>query len=232
MLTTHPGFATPAPDTVIWRYLDLRKFGYLIERSELYFCNVFDLPSVNDPWEGCGNPLTIEQRIFDIMSGREKLPFPGPLQMATSMPVRGKDMPDQHFVSCWHQNDELVPDMWEEYVKGGQGVVVQSTVGRLIESLKGVPDQLYVGAVMYYDRDKVTMPKGAPAWMVKDTKFTWETEVRAVFKRDRKGAAEAFISLPCDLSVLVEDVHLSPTATAETISAVEGLLWKVGLNVL
>src|SRR5215831_14836506 len=50
MFRTHPVFDQPLDDTIsVWRYMDLSKFIWMIQRNALYFCRS-DL--MGDPFEG------------------------------------------------------------------------------------------------------------------------------------------------------------------------------------
>ena len=49
MLAHHPNIEAPAPETVIWRYIDFERFISLLHTRSLYLCR---LDAFKDPWEG------------------------------------------------------------------------------------------------------------------------------------------------------------------------------------
>ena len=87
-----------------------------------------------------------------------------------------------NFFNCWHMNDGASDAMWKLYVKGSEGVAIQSTVGRLICSFASCSDTVYLGEVRYVDHATFAAPNGKPSgfsdYMFKRLAFRHEQEVR------------------------------------------------------
>ena len=69
----HPCFPQPEDDSVrIWRYLDLAKFIWLLEKQQLYLSR---LDSLNDPFEGSTPQFLVErwdQQLLEVIIGSQR----------------------------------------------------------------------------------------------------------------------------------------------------------------
>ncbi|SEV94854.1 hypothetical protein SAMN05216285_1239 [Natrinema salifodinae] len=89
------------------------------------------------------------------------------------------------FLSCWTGLDHEAIEQWEDYTPGGEGVVIKSTVGQLIEAIEDLSeDQLAIKRVIYCDfandhgsslREYARAP-----FSYKDSEYTTEQEIRAI----------------------------------------------------
>jgi hypothetical protein len=72
--------------------------------------------------------------------------------------------------------------MWKLYMKSDQGVAVQSTVGRLIESAKQSTENIYIREIQYIDylSDSFGRSNSFNAIVRKRQSFAHERELRAV----------------------------------------------------
>src|SRR5579885_861214 len=101
----HRDFPTPPDDTMIWRYMSMSKFLSLLISRSLY--------------------LTQCDRLED--------PFEGTLPR-NSTPDERRDaakMRHMMYVNCWYMNEHESAAMWKLYSAAGDGIAVQSTIGRL-----------------------------------------------------------------------------------------------------
>jgi hypothetical protein len=131
----HTELTTPPPDTVIWRYMDVLQFLTMLEQHALYFAL---LREVDDVWEAA-----LSKRLNATLIGS-----------APDMPARYHRLSKHVAINCWHENQSESVAMWSLYTSEGNGIVIQSTVGRLTESFKSNARMVHIGRVIYEDHDK------------------------------------------------------------------------------
>jgi len=126
-------------------------------------------------------------------------------------------------VCCWHMSDYESDAMWKLYTASGQGVAIESTVSNLRASLGGRQD-IQIDAVRYVDFDKDPIEKGHRHYFLfqKRKSFEHEREMRATIPLPKEGIGTL---VPCDLDVLVNQVHVSPLVAGYVKDAVEGLCY-------
>ena len=85
------------------------------------------------------------------------------------------------FISCWNKRNYESYSLWKLY-SATRGVAIQSTIGRLKESLKASPENICIAPVAYIDWDKVDIPVGNSFYpfVHKRINFESENEVRAL----------------------------------------------------
>ncbi len=216
----HSDLTIPPREEKIWRYLDFTKFIAMLETRTLFFSRV-DL--LGDPFEG-----SLTKRDYDLREA-----FINSLPVSEREILRREDLSTEKlrrtfYVNCWHMNDYESQAMWKIYVKSGEGLAIQSSVGRLQDSLSGAIQDIYAGQVSYVNYDDDVIPNSNLFYRVmwKQKSFEYEKELRAIYWRltrlDRESASpdlrELFDNLPpgfdivVDLNTLIENIVLSPTS--------------------
>jgi len=193
MYETHPSFTLNVhPDTKIWRYMDFTKFLIMLRSDSLYFARA-DL--LGDPFEAAyTRPMekeysavlaystqemsrlcTTQEEILEFMINQVKV-FGGAF---------AKEAIKSFYVNCWHINENESAAMWKLYMKSDEGVAVQSTIGRLIESAKQSAERIFIGEIQYIDYNNDSFSRGNDfnAIVRKRQSFAHERELRAVITR-------------------------------------------------
>ena len=217
--------------TLIWRYMDLGEFLTLCCQGALNLAPVLAMP---DTWEG-------------IL----------PRELDSRHPFFQKDdvkkVGDGLYVSCWHMNPAPNAAMWGLY-SNRRGVAVQSTVGRLLHSVKTAGPGFWMCPINYsnYDFTGMDTPDMTPIDETskhEDRRFTFKRQEYA-FERElrvmRIGTDELRpgqmsggpdmhqSSLPVDFKVLIESLHVHPDTEPWVFSSIlnvfknlaPGLCWK------
>jgi hypothetical protein len=134
------------PDTVIWRYLTLKKFVSLIELGAVWFAK---LGIFEDAEEGMTPELTrqhIKSRHRDM-----ELWFPDEerrSQVRRFLEDNERYGRDLIVASCWFIGEHESKDMWAEYATDSEGVVIKSTAGALMRSLvQSLKEKWWIGKV-------------------------------------------------------------------------------------
>jgi hypothetical protein len=236
------GCEAPADEnTRIWRYCDFPKFISMLEKQALYFCRADRL---EDPFEGRATTADVEEYLAQIANCPEehrpifRSNFVETVRMGSKFTG----------VNCWHLNEYESAGMWAQYVKSGQGVAIQSTYKRLKGSFSGTDVSVqHIGMVQYVDFTK-SWDDGGPyaepynPLLRKRPIFAHERELRVLtslvdFSRPIEEWMAALTSLTAvgayakvDLEILVEQLHVSPSAPEWFRELVQTVSTKYGLD--
>jgi len=113
----------------IWRYLDLARFLDILDSSTLCFSRI---DKFEDTYEGYvpvnGNYLSRFSHVLDYVNKFQ-------------------------YANCWHINESESAALWKLYSDSNNSVAIQSTVGRLKNSLGNSPEQICLSEIQYRDYD-------------------------------------------------------------------------------
>jgi len=205
----HPCFPQPSAGTTrVWRYLDLAKLVWLLERKQLYLSR---LDLLNDPHEGSIPSLAVlvrEQQCREL--GAEHA-----IPQIAALNERNRFFT---YVSCWHLGNAESEAMWRLYCGDNSGVAIQTTYAALVRSLESDP-HCYIGTVTYIDYEIGAFPQTNVYYpmMHKRASFAHEQEVR-IIKSDMKAwdtpgqIGEPGIAIPWDPSASVDAIYVNPYA--------------------
>lgn len=235
MITEHVSFLPPVdPNISIWRYMDLTKFLWMLQKSALYFARA-DL--LGDPFEGHHTKKTIELEEAWIESLRKRqggsLDMNLAVQNVRAMFRNASALKSTHYVNCWHMNDSESAAMWKLYTSHHQSVCVQSNY-KLLATL--LPDSCFAGCVKYIDYETDEIPHGNILNNInyKRRSFEHERELRAVFwKTDALNYNDPLKLLKDDLprgkcvpiaiNDLIESVYVNPSSDDVLFDVVSGI---------
>ena len=226
--TGHYAFRLPHNKEIkIWRYMDLAKYLSVLQRSALFFCKASLL---GDPFEGSVSKPIYEWRDY-LLKNRETdpqlsdwkdLPEDVVQNYVEAMPRINREHIDTFMVNCWHMNEHESAAMWKLYASADEAVCIQSTYRRI---RKALPQCVYIGEVQYVDYERDSFPQGNVFFniMHKRKSFEHERELRAVYwsveSTDEAKTIAKDVDPNCgvwinvtDLSAIVENVYVSPTA--------------------
>ena len=158
--------SVPEDTATLWRYMSFAKFCSLLERKELFFSLVTEMP---DRCEGFiypptprehGDPLEQAEHVGHELLG---------LLARTAL------------ISCWTESVHESSLMWEVYA-GSEGVAIRTTFQRLQESIRSVAElPITFGRVGYVDYRRKEVPRfGFAPLFHKRVEYLGEGEVRAV----------------------------------------------------
>ena len=200
----HPSCITPKNlKTKIWRYMDFTKFLSILEESALFFSN---LSILSDPLEGFLTKPTVDKfrgMPEDLSSEEVKKR----LQIGELNLQFFKRSRTLLYVSSWHMSNFESVAMWEMYVKTGEGIAIQSTVGRMKKAFSNIDEPINIGKVKYVDYDKQEIPWNNLLHLAihKRKSFEYERELRAIVT----STANSFgIIVPTDLNCLISKIYI------------------------
>jgi hypothetical protein len=223
MYEPHAHLPLPPRDTTIWRYMDFAKFVSMLETGSLFFSRAINLP---DQWE-CTWSQTLIDSFKEALSKRFKDPA------AREERLRALMARDQICVNCWNLNPHESQGMWSLYGGTPGSLAVQSTVGRLVDSLIA-PRRVFVGPVRYEDPDPINLPNLFDAACTKRKVFQDERELRAMIwladftdPSKYRGSGEL---VAVNLETLISFVVLAPLAPEWIVQLTKALLLRYELK--
>lgn len=232
----HPTFQKPKDlDVKVWRYMNLTKFLWMLQRSALYFSRS-DL--MGDPFEGHYSKVTALSEDSFVAA---QMTDPVFAEMGEAVHRRNfrkiiSDVPKEKltlFVNCWHMNERESWAMWKLYASQDEAICIQSTFKVLEQQL---PDKAFLGAVKYidYDRQYINVTDTFQYIVHKRTSFEHERELRAVLwkpiSEDIELLNNSGMVVPIDLNRLIENIFISPSANSMFDEVVRGLRSSYKLN--
>lgn len=239
------------PDgTILWRYMDLRKFKSLVKHSALFFCRS---DRFSDRYEGSLPKKEAEGRFKEFAKidreffGRE----PDESQImetVNDLTIAHKRERKFTVVNCWHINNDESDGMWSLYSQRSNGVAIQTTVERLQAVVAEAEVPIYMTKVRYLDYDSGIWyhPEEFPfrgynfltPLYHKRIEFRHEQEFRlfhqiptqeqtddywrekSAFRWQERGG----INVPVDLKALINQIYVPPRATLHTVKKVLDIL--------
>ena len=232
MYKKYRGFYEPSnKQTKIWRYIGFTKFVDLLDTSELYFSR---LDKFEDPFEGTLpiNPL------------KEFNPF-----FSSTDNVR-----QFWFANCWHMNEFESAAMWNIYLDTKNGIAIQSTFEKLVNSFSKTEEDIFASIVKYVDYNSTTYHRlmddnkwseNSPSTTVnpgiyKRKSFEYENEIRVFYidtpieyeqeKITQRNLPEGK-RIITDLRLLIDTIYIAPKADRWFKNLVESITKKYELNV-
>lgn len=152
-----------------------------------------------------------------------------------------RDYRNHTYVNCWHMNEFESDAMWKIYLKSDEGIAIQSTYNRLINSFDPLDDKIInVGIVSYIDYSKQSMPfDGFSPFIYKRVSYSFENELRALLQyRSSENNAHKFIDnetllglpIKVNLNMLIENIFVSPYSPKWIYSSIVNLLDRLNLQ--
>ena len=118
--------------------------------------------------------------------------------------------------------------MWELYLKSGEGVAIQSTVGRMINSFKKSAEEVYIGQVKYVYFEKKEIPWNNVFYLAlhKRKSFEHERELRALVMCADNLPGKL---IAVDLTVLIQNIFVAPNCPIWIHDLVKKMVNRYGL---
>lgn len=230
----HDACSEPSPDTVICRFLDLRKFRDLFANEELYFRRT-DKFKGDDPNEGMPPDDYVRRSC-----GLTKYDLLDELALNNDQ-ASNRQFSEMRYIQCWQVFEGETLDMWARY----GCVAIFSRFDLLRSALDSMLDEIQVGLVRYGDAGPGRYNVIHFLFMKRKC-FDKERELRTVLTccdpvggNNRHVGLNGFISREpldsenplhewvheckrrrVDLKELITEIRLSPWATEEEIEEV------------
>lgn len=225
MFAKHPDLKVPPDNATLWRYFDLPKFLFMLEKRSLFFAR---LRTLKDPFEG--HP---PKHIVDLATA---LPAGlAPEHAAHRQTIARNNLRvfrsgrDIVCATCWHINERESAAMWDLYLPSGAGIAIRTTYERFRRAFHATDIAITGALVEYIDYDShPSEDLNVLHWAaMKRHEFAHEREFRGLMLHPVGDSAGTAVKV--DLDVLVEDIFLSPLAAPWLTEVVEAILKRFGI---
>ncbi|RRJ92067.1 hypothetical protein [Flavobacterium macacae] len=198
MYKNNPNISIPDPDTVVWKYLDLSKFLDLLMSQKLFMSRS---DKFEDQYEGTFSEPTFEE----IKKIAENNP-----EFLDVYKTQRKNV----IISSWHINEYESFAMWQIFTQNSEGLAIQSTIGRIQESLH-LENQFeqHIGKVNYIDYKKEYIPFDDDffPFLFKRKSFQYEREVRIISNLSSHNLSiNEGVKIDVDINKLIEKIYIHP----------------------
>lgn len=174
----HPAFPPPEnPDVVLWRYLDFKKFDWLVSNGRLLMPSAAQF--VGDPLEGTAPVGHMEWWSASVENANSEEQRHIIQQNNEKLSAFAKAFRPHYYVSCWHMNAVESAKMWCSYTESSEAVAIATSYRALRAVL---PAYVEMGMVRYIDYANERLPSLNMFEYIthKNISFRFEREVRAV----------------------------------------------------
>lgn len=219
------------PDQKIWRYMSLAKFVSMLAQKSIWLARA---DTFCDKREG----RFPDEMLEIIEKAYEGFPEDDPSPVKDAADFQDY-LVKNTFISCWHGNLDENMVMWEIYGQRENAVALQTTVGRLWNSIdcSRLPGNfLILDKVEYARADQIPgVLRYERCFFIKRPHFQFEKEVRiSLDTYDRGNPTKATpdgYAVPTKISLLAEDVLVHPDSSDWFLDAVISVTKKYGLDI-
>jgi len=237
----HP-YEIPPAESKLWRYMDFTKYVSMLSTKGLYFARA---DCFQDTFEGAKglkkNKEKWDEHYLKFFREAIKNPPEGHELKYTDEEVQkqarrllkdlergGEISKKRTFINCWHENEHESEAMWRLYSSFlDNAIAVRTSYDSLYRALGRNPS-ISIGRVKYIDFRK-NYAGVNESFYRKRKSFEHEKEVRAIlidFKCSDTGKI-----INCDLSILIEEIFVSPIAPGWFIKLVNDVNERYGIKV-
>jgi len=204
-------------ETIIWKYLDLSKFLDLLISKKMFLSRS---DKFEDQYEGTFSEPTFEEIKQLLKNNPDYL---------KNYNAKRKNV----VISSWHANAHESYAMWQIFTKNNEGLAIQSTIGKLqnsVEQQKRAID-LKIGEVNYidYKTEYIPLNNNYFPFLYKRKSFQYENEVRLLGDATllNKPINDG-LKIDIDPNHLIERLYIHPRSQNWYKSLVETVVTRLG----
>jgi hypothetical protein len=206
----------------IWRYLTYFKFEDLIKSHSLYFTRLDQFP---DKLEGVSPYSCIKAILADKQKNEEQR-----REAFRLYKIRMENNRKVGFACCWHINDEINYDMWENYGQNStDSICIETNVNRLKKVLEKSQLPFLEEPVQYFDEPYFNQNAYWFPSLFKRGNFKYEREFRSILfvhGFDIKG-----VKININPAELIRRIYIHPNASKEFFKQIRGFIKSNGLSI-
>lgn len=200
---------------ILWRYMELYKFKDIIENKYLHYSR---LDQFSDNLEGVSSFEC--ERVIDLDSSMSSI------QKITNKRLYNRRMQNNRvnsFVSCWHINDKINYDMWNEYGNNNiESVCIRTSVNRFEKEISKTGFAILNEPVRYFEEPYFNQNAYWYPSLFKRNLFMHEKEFRSIlFVRDLD---LNFGKIKINPEKLIVKIYLHPNATKDFKNLIKKIL--------
>lgn len=253
--TPHPEFHEPEGDAIsVWRYMDLTKFLSVLDKSALYFVRLDKLAKF-DSFEGYYTTANLEfeqlkynqlpKELKDEDGFKDEKTFEAMKEFSPFIRQFAKKHRETTFVNSWHVQVHESAAMWSQYLKSQDGLAIQSTYKKLIDSYNEYEEyEIHIGTINYidYNIESIPMKNLLSPFLYKRKSFEHEQELRCLIWTPQHGKNELMdlsknkykdtygIYVHVNVETLIERIYLAPSSPEWMLDLLKSLMMKFSLD--
>ncbi len=207
------------PTQKIWRYLNVQKLSHLLKSKTLYLSRI---DRFKDNLEGISS-----QSCRNIIENECGYDLDKQKQQILLMEERFKDNRKSTFTSCWHINDALDLQMWNEYSRSG--FCIETNYSSLETSLLKAKIPLHFEPIRYFQEPYFNQEIYWFPTLFKRNEFQHERELRISsygYNPDNLEYLPPFI----DLQKLIKTIHVHPNCSNYNLKLIKKIASDQGLK--
>lgn len=235
----------PTENYRIARYLDLTKFISILQKKSLFFCR---LDKLEDQFEGVTSKSNYKVR-YEIYANQHlhhsaltKLTEEEILKRVQGDFKVDQKMKSLSCVCCWNKNEAESAALWKIYSDFEKGIMITSTIHKLIQSLKKTKEGINLSEIKYINHNVDSMPLGNAMYPIfhKHKAYGFEGEIRLIHTVRgiqpgllydwTKEEVESGKYLKIDLDLLIDEIIVSPHSPKWYREMISDLCKKYKLN--
>lgn len=235
-------YIVPEPSARLWRYMDFTKYVSMLASHGLYFARA---DRFEDSFEGAKGLKKNKKRWDDhylaFLRHIIRNPPPGNKCELSDSEVEeqaqklllvfqadGEKSKKLTFLNCWYESEHESEAMWRLYASYLPNAIAVKTSYQSLYLSLGRNPSISIGRVQYIDLATEYAGPNEAFWR-KRKSFEHEREVRALLVDLH--TEEPGKTVPCDLSLLIEQIFVSPRAPSWLTDLVDDVSNKYGLLV-
>ena len=223
----------------LWRYMDFTKFLSMLDSNTLFFSKP---KYFVDPYEGNFSKYDLNHANY-LNIFNEKY----------TLRDYVRELNEYAAVICWHMNEYESAAMWDLYLSAKDGIAIKTNYEKLSASITDRRYSIYTGKVQYIDYGKDMASNNVfETLFYKRYSFSHENEFRMMVfadpisedgrnlngwesytesydgttKLDNEGGA----NISTDISKMIEEIYIAPSAPGWLKPLVESILRKYNLS--
>jgi hypothetical protein len=235
MYVENPNIKCPDDNTIIWRYMNYKKFMSLVERKALYFARSTNQEDKLEGTHSNESENYLDSIINDINPDDEN--HSKVVDLISGYCNDVKNAKFQSYINCWSASQNESQYMWDKFGKIDRSVCIKSTIHRLKECFISESPIVYIGGIEYIDENEKTPfvcgIRMSELYFFKRNKCIKESEVRAfvgLLSKIKDGNKVKYYKSPIEdggtyvsvcLNTLIEKIYVSPTSSYEFLDEVK-----------
>jgi len=144
-------------------------------------------------------------------------------------------------VNCWNKSNSESTTLWNLYSDINKGIMIKSTISKLIKSLELTKEEINLSEIKYLDYRRQLMSDNNImfSFIHKQASYRIEDEVRLIYQIEpetgieydwAKDEVEKGLFIKTNLDKLIEEIIISPNAESEFFDLVQDTLKNNGLK--
>ncbi len=235
----------PKQEYNLSKYMDITKFVSMLFKQSLFFCRVDKL---EDRFEGTSHKTNFEARVRKVKqmqnSGRLQTNWDDAKirEEEKYMETFEEQLRSLHCIDCWNISNGESAALWKIYSDFNKGIMIQSTIPKLIDAFLDTEQALGMSEVQYKLFKETTLPYGNSnyAFLYKQKAYNYEEEIRLLYSLTEKAKNWQFdwtkeevaegVYIKVDLGKLIDKIVLSPYSPKWFFELVTDITKRYGLN--